>query len=1569
MPHTTLRPFFLLSLLLSLCFTAVWGQSEAEYRQLMVRLHPGAWPDFQQLVSPQDVSPAFAACSDSKDKTERTFPFQSFVRLSFSSAARAKAARQTLNQHPGVRYAEPVYSHQLQGTPPPPFIPSDPLVFQQWYLQKVRLPDVWDSQKGSENIVIAIIDAGVDQSHPDLVNKWYYNQRERYGRPGIDDDRNGYVDDSLGYDFASRSPLTDDDYYHGTAVSGIAAAETDNGEGMAGAGFRARLLPLKVTNLDPASGRIDLINLYEAMFYAAERGAKIINISGGRAGEFLQWEQDIIRYLVREKDVLIVAAAGNERFFSRQEGYFPASYDDVLAVTATDEQDYHLRGYNYSPFIDLSAPGANIGTTYNRSFSPFVAYSTQDNSLSLEGTSFSTPLVAGTAALLRAAFPDLNAVQVAALLRLTSDPIDHLPPNQSYREQIGKGRLNAFRAFEEHERVAAIQMDSFFISVPQTQTSLQLRPVLTNLLRPIQAGKARLSTNSPYAQVLKEQIELGDLNTLETTDTQAFELRFLAGTPKNTDVLFRLEFSDSAGYQDYQYFYVRAANPDFFHHDFNQIGLTLTSRGRLGFTASDYSRGKGLRQGGKNFLKEAGLLLGLPDGRVMDALMGDQDFRPKEPSPYLDEETVFRDRSYSHYTDAGAPAPFGLEVEETVLGRRNSPYQHYLALRYRLTNTGSQTLDSLQLGLFIDWFFEGAAEQSRWNIVEKFAYATDGDTYWGVQPLSNAVTSFQSLDANGASSWKSGFDDSRKAALLNGGLEVRGLSAADVAQLVAVSMKNIAPDTSREVTFLIAYGNSLSNMRLRLEQAARVFAATAPQSPVPSLYPKLCPTEQASTRVVPEGGRYFRLYTDENLVNPIQAGEAITISKADYGKRFYLTCTDSLVESDPLEVVFSEQPVLPDFIAPDTSDMTDTRSFVQFRDNSQTTPSQWHWDFGDGNTATIADPRHRYPREGLFEVSLTIEDEYGCRAEAEKEIQIVREGIVPLLPNRFSACAADSVVLRPSNGEHFRFYSLYPSEVIAEGRELVLRDYNLTRIWVTSLDSTLESPPAFASIRWNKLLANFDPSLLVDTLVSSEIQFTDRSTSEFPIVSREWNFGDGKTSQEQNPLHSYNQQGVYLVSLKVEDSRGCLSEKQTEFRVGKRAPVPLLPESQIACNQNPLEIKPAGGSQFRFYQDQDLSQLLHEGSTYVFTPTATTPRRLYITSVDSIIESYPATLDLILRSPTADFEFDRELFLDQSNQVDFQNLSSTALAWNWDFGDGKSSTQENPTHFFYNEGVYPITLTITTAEDCTASRTKHLTTFRRSPTPEIEDQLICQGDAATLRPEGGTHFRFFDSPFSDRPVYEGREYTTPFLYAPKTYYVTNTDSTLESRAKRVEINFSKPEAILWSEADTLNLRFDEGINLVSYSERSEQIYWDLGNGNVSNAPSVFATYEQTGTYDIQLIVRDLLGCLDTATTRLYVIDTLLRPLEPIPAGKDYLLTLFPNPSVGGLVTAQLQLREAAPVSALLYDTSGRLLYQSQVPDSLSVHRILLQTAKLPAGIYHLLLETPGQRIHHKVLRQ
>ncbi len=273
---------------------------------------------------------------------------------------------------------------------------NDPAINQAWGLKKADAARAWAVTKGSRQVVVAVIDTGVDIHHEDLKDNIWTNPGESgidsKGRNkatnGIDDDGNGFIDDVHGWNFVSNNNDLTDHHGHGTHIAGIIGAEANNGKGIVGIAPEVSIMVLKY--FDPqVPGADNLRNTIKCIHYAIDQGAQIINYSGGGL-EYSQAEHDAVDE-ARKKGILFVAAAGNERSDSDKIPYYPADYglDNIISVTAFNPSQEVLPSSNWgTSSVDIAAPGQNILSTLPGNSYGFMT-----------GTSQATAFVSGAAAL------------------------------------------------------------------------------------------------------------------------------------------------------------------------------------------------------------------------------------------------------------------------------------------------------------------------------------------------------------------------------------------------------------------------------------------------------------------------------------------------------------------------------------------------------------------------------------------------------------------------------------------------------------------------------------------------------------------------------------------------------------------------------------------------------------------------------------------------------------------------------------------------------------------------------------------------------------------------------------------------------------------------------------------------------------------------------------------------------------------------------------------------------------------------------------------------------------------
>jgi subtilisin family serine protease/subtilisin-like proprotein convertase family protein len=331
-----------------------------------------------------------------------------------------------------VRYATPDYMVSLTRTP------NDSSFASQWGLNNtgqsggtagadIHAPAAWNITTGSGKTIVAIIDTGVDYTHPDLAANMWHNPREIAGN-GRDDDGDGYVDDVYGWNFIANNGNVMDDNGHGTHVAGIIGAVGNNGSGVSGVNWNVQIMALKFLD---STGSGVLSNAIKALNFAVAHGAKVSNNSYGGGG-YYQAFNDAVAAAARAGHIF-VAAAGNDGINTDVNPAYPADYnlDNVISVAATDRNDRLASFSNYGArTVDLGAPGVSIYSTYKGGGYALMS-----------GTSMATPFVTGAVALLEDLHPTWTYRQIISQILNNTDP---LPSLQG--KTVTGGRLDLAKA-------------------------------------------------------------------------------------------------------------------------------------------------------------------------------------------------------------------------------------------------------------------------------------------------------------------------------------------------------------------------------------------------------------------------------------------------------------------------------------------------------------------------------------------------------------------------------------------------------------------------------------------------------------------------------------------------------------------------------------------------------------------------------------------------------------------------------------------------------------------------------------------------------------------------------------------------------------------------------------------------------------------------------------------------------------------------------------------------------------------------------------------------------------------
>lgn len=334
------------------------------------------------------------------------------VLVSTPSPSARDAAMRLLARSPVVRYAEPNAAFHIDAT-----AANDPGLSRQWGLDQsnnvdIDAPQAWDVTQGKNATIVAVIDSGLDLSHPEFTGRVWTNLVEARGVSGADDDGDGLPDDVHGWNFLDNTANVADDNGHGTHVAGILGATGNNGQGLAGVNWNATIMPLKFIGAD-GNGSVD--DAIRAIYYAVDHGARVINASWG-GGDRVQALTDAISYANR-RNVVFVTAAGNESANNGVKRSYPADdrLPNSISVAAVDSNG-NLAGFSNfgATTVDLAAPGVNIRSTVPGGYATY------------SGTSMSAPFVSGVASLVIGMHPELTAAQAVQRILNAAKPLPGL---------------------------------------------------------------------------------------------------------------------------------------------------------------------------------------------------------------------------------------------------------------------------------------------------------------------------------------------------------------------------------------------------------------------------------------------------------------------------------------------------------------------------------------------------------------------------------------------------------------------------------------------------------------------------------------------------------------------------------------------------------------------------------------------------------------------------------------------------------------------------------------------------------------------------------------------------------------------------------------------------------------------------------------------------------------------------------------------------------------------------------------------------------------------------------------
>lgn len=721
-------------------------------------------------------------------------------------------------------YAEPRFIYHTKETP------NDPnfQLGQPYLTTKLQVEEAWDiikSEDATTPVILAIVDSGVDLDHPDLQANLWTNDGE-IANNGIDDDNNGYVDDTVGWDFTGNSssnpganPDNDpnDQFGHGTHVSGDAAAVTNNNTGIAGIAWNPKIMAVKT-----GANSTAIFHGYEGIVYAVENGAQIINCSWGGSGGS-QFGFDTIEF-AKTNDVAVVAAAGND---SSLEPHFPSSYPTVLSVVATNNS-YSKAGYsNFGIDADISCPGTSISSTTIGG-----GYGSQS------GTSMASPIVAGAVCLVRALNPTWSAMQVLEQVRASADSALYIVNPSGNDYLMGKGGLNALRAVSLRTpaiRINEIEFDDTVNGdgdgILDPGESIDLNLELFNYLADAQNVSVGIVSSSPYVSITTQTTNVGNIDSLNSaTATLSFDVN--ANAPKNAEVQFRVtyEATTSFGYNYYDFEHFAAfTRPNFVTHSNDSLQLSVTDEGNLGHVDNAGENGGVgfIFENGTDLMFEGAMIIARSANQVADAARTSGsnpqsvDFGNFGSDIFLNESSAIADQESDVTFSTMANAPLtGLDIRQRGFSFSQAPDNKFVILHYEITNTTSQPLNDVYVGYYFDWDVDSnnfGTNQVGFDAANNLGYTYDNNfpVYAGISVLNpEGVHTHRAISNQNDLFDTQGFTDSEKYQFISEGL-VNATSSVqeDQSESISTGSFNILPNETIIASFAILGGNGLAELQ------------------------------------------------------------------------------------------------------------------------------------------------------------------------------------------------------------------------------------------------------------------------------------------------------------------------------------------------------------------------------------------------------------------------------------------------------------------------------------------------------------------------------------------------------------------------------------------------------------------------------------------------------------------------------------------------------------------------------------------------------------------------------------
>lgn len=705
-----------------------------------------------------------------------------------------------------LEWAEPEFVYDSY------FIPNDPSVGNQYHIGKINCYQAWDLNQGDTSVYIGIVDSGSDLDHPDLAANIRYNYADPINN--VDDDNNGYIDDFKGWDFyyGDNDPNILGGSDHGSHVSGCASQVTNNGVHGSGPGFKTKI---RITKHAPDVPSTFIFNSDDGIVYQYQNGAKVINCSFG-SGSYSSATQNIVTNAWNAGTV-VCASAGNE---GQEIPRYPASYDNVVSVAASNSTDLKASFSNYHSSVDITAPGDLIlSTVWDNSYALF------------SGTSMSSPVTTGVVGLIRSKYPSWNPTQVVDRLKLGVDSIYNINPQ--YTGLLGTGRVNAFKCLSDYPIISLLSKTASDSLYGNNDGVYEINEVVTislNYKNTWLAGNnvsLRLVTTDPDVEFVQDSVFVGNLNaytTYSTTPSNTFRVKAKSTCPYDKSVSFSLRTSNNAYYENNTANFTVTFRQGWATHTANNMKLSLTKDGAVGKKTQAYGSGLNITGYTGNQMLEGGLMIGISNTKVSDVCkrgstplnLSDTDFTAINTYQLFKPGTVSNEDGKGYFNDDGAGSnKIGVTVRSESYAWNSAPDANYIILRYFIKNTSGANISNLFAGVFMFYTPNGIGSNNMTvlDTLNKLGYTYNTNTsnpYLGVSLLSDQNLNFKALLSNEV---LNGFTTQEKWDALSGGIVNGSVGPGLNSFVVSAGPFNINNNDSVMVGFAVVKGNDLNDIR------------------------------------------------------------------------------------------------------------------------------------------------------------------------------------------------------------------------------------------------------------------------------------------------------------------------------------------------------------------------------------------------------------------------------------------------------------------------------------------------------------------------------------------------------------------------------------------------------------------------------------------------------------------------------------------------------------------------------------------------------------------------------------